>query len=91
MIIRLFYAIVSIFPSGKPINVGTKSPEQAQQDMNNAVKILVCAREGKGEDLATVHGGIIYSDSVVLESPLSWKKPIFFLFLFCPAEFKEGE
>jgi TATA-box binding protein (TBP) (component of TFIID and TFIIIB) len=40
-IIRLFYTIVSIFPSGKLISVGTKSPEQAQQDMNNAVKILV--------------------------------------------------
>lgn len=32
---------VSIFSSGKLISVGTKCPEQAQQDMNNAIEILV--------------------------------------------------
>ena len=35
---------VSIFSSGKLISVGTKSPEQAQQELNNAEKILVSER-----------------------------------------------
>ena len=35
------YGKVTIFPSGKLISVGTKSPEQAQQDLERTVKTLV--------------------------------------------------
>ena len=40
----MMHGKVSIFPSGKMISVGTRSPEEAQRDLDTTVKTLVDAR-----------------------------------------------